>query len=131
MPCVGYLIQLLSFGSFIGVVTGNPTKFVIIYSLGNILSLIGYDHPSYRRTGFLIGFRKQLQNMADKERRVTSIIFISALIMTIISAVVLESRLLVLLCLIVQIPAYIWYVATYIPFARQCILNCIQAVFRR
>lgn len=45
MPCVGYLIQLLSFGSFIGVVTGNPTKFAIIYSLGNILSLIGYDHP--------------------------------------------------------------------------------------
>lgn len=38
----GYLIQLLSFGSFIGVVTGNPTKFAIIYSLGNILSLVGY-----------------------------------------------------------------------------------------
>lgn len=69
--------------------------------------------------------------MADKERRITSIIFISALIMTIVSAVLFESRLLVLLCLIVQIPAYIWYVATYIPFARDCILNCLKSIFRR
>lgn len=69
--------------------------------------------------------------MVDKERRITSIVFITALVMTIVSAVLFESRLLVLLCLIVQIPAYIWYVATYIPFARSCILNCINSVFRR
>jgi hypothetical protein len=69
--------------------------------------------------------------MADKDRRYTSIIFMSALVMTVFSAVALESRLLVFLCLLVQIPAYIWYVASYIPFARSCILNCIKSVFRR
>jgi hypothetical protein len=39
---IGYLIQLLSFGAFLGVLTGSPAKFAIIYSVGNILSLVGY-----------------------------------------------------------------------------------------
>jgi hypothetical protein len=69
--------------------------------------------------------------MVDKDRRYTSLVFISALVMTIVSATVFESRLLVLVCLLVQIPAYIWYTASYIPFARQCILNCINGTFRR
>lgn len=69
--------------------------------------------------------------MVDKDRRYTSMIFLGALAMTIFSATVLQSRLLVLVCLIIQIPAYIWYTASYIPFARQCILNCINGVFRR
>jgi len=35
----GYVIQLLSFGAFISIVTGNPAKFAIIYSFGNVLAL--------------------------------------------------------------------------------------------
>jgi hypothetical protein len=39
---IGYVIQFLSFGAFISVVTGNPAKFAIIYSFGNVLALSAY-----------------------------------------------------------------------------------------
>ena len=59
------MIQFLSFGAFISVVTGNPAKFAIIYSFGNVLALAAYIFI-YIRTGFLIGFRQQFKNMIDK-----------------------------------------------------------------
>jgi hypothetical protein len=36
------LIQLLSFGAFLSLATGNPAKFAIIYSIGNILAFAAY-----------------------------------------------------------------------------------------
>lgn len=32
----------MSFGSFIGMITGSPYKFAISYSLGNIITIMGY-----------------------------------------------------------------------------------------
>ena len=65
--------------------------------------------------------------MADNERKITSAIFLGALVGTLVSALVFESKILVLICLIVQIPAYIWYCASYIPFARDCIKSCLKS----
>lgn len=50
--CLGLaiFIDVLSWGSMVGLLTGNPTRFAMTYTLGNILSLIG--------TGFLIGFKR-------------------------------------------------------------------------
>ena len=36
---LGYVIQILSFGAFLSLATGNPAKFALIYSFGNILAL--------------------------------------------------------------------------------------------
>jgi hypothetical protein len=69
--------------------------------------------------------------MKDKDRRYSSMIFLGALILTIISAVALNSRILVFLCLIIQISAYVWYTASYIPYGRQCLINCFKGIFRR
>jgi hypothetical protein len=55
--------------------------------------------------------------MADKERRITTIVFFGAMIMILISVYVLKSKLLVLIFLIVEVCAYVWYTASYIPFA--------------
>lgn len=38
----GYVIQILSFGSILSIATGNPAKFAIIYSVGNVLTLAAY-----------------------------------------------------------------------------------------
>jgi hypothetical protein len=84
-----------------------------------------------KRTGFLIGFKRQIKNMVDKERRITSAIFIGALLGTLFSAIVLQSPALVIICLVVQIPAYIWYCATYIPFARDCIKACLRGCLNK
>ena len=62
-------------------------------------------------------------------RRVASIVFIGALIGTLVSALVFGSKLLVLLFLMIQIPAYLWYCASYIPFAQDCIKSCLKKCF--
>lgn len=69
--------------------------------------------------------------MVDKERKITSIVFVVGLLGTLFSAIVLSSQILVILFLIVQIPAYIWYCASYIPFARDCIKSCLKSCFKK
>jgi hypothetical protein len=113
----------MSFGAIIGVATGSPAKFALAYSVGNVLSLCG--------TGFLMGFQAQLQRMLDEDRRLCSLVFLGALVATFVSAIFFHSALLVLLCLFVQIPAYIWYVASYIPYGRTCLKNCFESVVLR
>ena len=83
------------------------------------------------RTSFLIGFKRQIKNMADLDRRVASIVFIVALVGTLVSAIVFSSKLLVIIFLAIQIPAYIWYCASYIPFARTCIKSCLKKCFSK
>ena len=36
---VGFILEILSFGAILSVATGNPAKFAIVYSIGNILTL--------------------------------------------------------------------------------------------
>ena len=67
--------------------------------------------------------------MADMERRITSIVFVLALVGTLISALVFKSLLMVIVCLCVQVPAYVWYCASYIPFAQKCIKSCLSSCF--
>lgn len=38
---LGYLIQILSFGSFLSLATGSPAKFAVLFSFGNIISIAG------------------------------------------------------------------------------------------
>jgi hypothetical protein len=87
--------------------------------------------PIKLRTGFLIGFKRQIKNMADTDRRVASILFLGALLGTVLSALVFQNAILVIIFLVIQIPAYIWYCASYIPFARACIRSCFSSCFKK
>jgi hypothetical protein len=58
-------------------------------------------------------------------------VFGGALLGTLVSAMLFDSRLLVFLCLMVQIPAYIWYCASYFPFAQDCIRSCLRGMTER
>ena len=115
---LGILIELLSFGSFIGLFTGHPARFAILFSIGNITSLAG--------TFFLVGPTRQLKNMTDKKRLITSLIYIISIIMTIISVYVFDSWILVVVFISIQFGAYIWYVLSYIPFGRQLCKGCLK-----
>lgn len=35
----GFVLEILSFGAILSIATGNPAKFALIYSMGNILTL--------------------------------------------------------------------------------------------
>jgi len=57
--------------------------------------------------------------MKEPSRIVTTVIFILAMIGTLIFALVIEEKLVCLLFIIIQFGAYIWYTLSFIPFGQR------------
>jgi len=89
----------------------KPHKFAVSYSLGNLLML--------GSTAFLVGPKKQIQNMCQGHRALASCSYIGAMFGTIYAALWLRISLIVIVCIGVQFAALFWYSISYIPFGRQ------------
>ena len=114
-----YFVTFGSFKHFIGLMEGNPVPFVLTYSLGNLCSLLA--------SLFLVGPHRQLANMFDETRKVTTIVFLASLVLVLVLCFVnmeniLKLTLLVTLVL-VQFFASLWYSLSYIPFARNTVVK--------
>jgi hypothetical protein len=96
----------------------KPTKFAILYSLGNILSLTS--------TGFLMGFWSQLKNMFKSHRLLATLVYLAAMVATLVAACYLKSFALTVVCLVIQSAALTWYCLSYIPGGR----TAVSAVFK-
>jgi len=96
---------------FLYLIALNPSAFAVPYTLGNILALCS--------TGFLVGPMRQLKMMLKPTRLIATIVYVAALVLTLVAAFVIGSSLLVLLAVIIQFCALVWYCLSYIPFARQ------------
>ena len=107
---------LVSFCSTFLLWSGQFTTFAILYSFGNIISLLA--------TGFLIGFASQFRKMFDSTRLVATCVFLGSLVLTFISALALQSGILTLLLCLVQYLALIWYSLSYVPFGRDAVKGC-------
>ena len=116
----GYLLEFMALGSLVGLLLGRSKKFAFLYTTGNIVSIFG--------TFFLIGPQRQLKYMLDPIRKGASLIFIFSIILTIISIYLFKSKLLVVLCVIIQFGAFIWYVMSYIPYGRDCLRTISQRI---
>jgi len=88
----------------------RPTKFAILYTVGNLLAL--------GSTGFLTGFTAQLTGMFKGTRIIASCVYLGSLVMTLVSAVYLKSFGLTIAFLILQSCALAWYCLSYIPGGR-------------
>jgi hypothetical protein len=64
--------------------------------------------------------------MMKPARMVVSIIYILAMAATLTTALLGMSALLVLACILVQFCAFVWYVATYIPYGTKCLKMCLK-----
>eukprot|EP00752_Nemacystus_decipiens_P002201 g2094.t1 len=106
---------LLSFLSTISVVSGDLTSFALIYCLGSLIAISA--------TGFLIGPRRQCGKMFHKKRRIACILYIVLLFAVIILAFLNTPVIIVLLVLVCQMCAAVWYTASYIPYGRAMIKN--------
>lgn len=93
--------------------------FGVFYTIGN-LCLLGSSF-------FLIGPTRQLKMMFKPIRLIATIIYLGALGMTLFVAIYTKSALLVLICVIIQICAIVWYVASYLPFAQTMLKKCCGA----
>ena len=114
----GTFCSILSIGGILMAFL-KPTKFAILYSLGN-LSSIG-------STLFLIGPKSQCKRMFKQTRFVATCLFLLSLIGTIVFVfVVYDSdnkiwwhKLVLLLLIFLQFCTLIWYTLSYIPFGRK------------
>ncbi|GJQ11529.1 hypothetical protein GpartN1_g4072.t1 [Galdieria partita] len=93
----------------------RPAKFALSFTLGNILVLFS--------TAFLIGPYRQLQYMFKPVRLLATCIYLISLFMAIFFSVTkVKLRYpLVVLSIIVEIGALLWYCASYIPFGQAMI----------
>lgn len=88
----------------------NPVKFAVMYTISNVFSISS--------TMFLMGPCAQLKRMFDSNRWAATTLYLLALVGTLVTAFLTKNGLLVLICLVLQIGAYVWYCLSYIPFAR-------------
>jgi len=111
---IGFILSIL--GACL-LFLGALVSFVIIYTLGIVISLVG--------TGFLIGFLKQIKTMFKPVRVVATIVFLASIVLVFVGAFVLGSEVLCIVFVIIEYLAYTWYCLSYVPYARAAVKNMI------
>lgn len=116
----GILLSLASMFSFTKLLLGYPRDFAIKYTIGNILAICS--------TGFLMGPARQLRNMTAAKRWVAALIYLFAMVMTLVSAFKIQIAMVTVLFIVIQFCAMVWYCLSYIPFGRQMLAKCCKGV---
>ena len=93
----------------------RPVKLATTLSLGNLLSIGSMT--------FLVGPSKQCASMMDSSRWIATSIYLASLILTLLAAFLLKSRLVCLVCIVVQYAALAWYSLSYIPYGQAMVMR--------
>eukprot|EP01012_Entosiphon_sulcatum_P004625 TRINITY_DN11880_c0_g1_i1.p1 TRINITY_DN11880_c0_g1~~TRINITY_DN11880_c0_g1_i1.p1 ORF type:complete len:157 (+),score=17.55 TRINITY_DN11880_c0_g1_i1:53-523(+) len=112
---VGLLLAICSWFTF-----GNWTRFGVIMTLGNIVSLCG--------TAFLVGPKSQVKMMFKKVRIAATIIYLLTMILTMVAALALHNPGLTVVACILQYLALTWYGLSYIPYARTAVKKVFSSI---
>ncbi|XP_073259652.1 uncharacterized protein [Populus alba] len=119
------------------IVFAKPIKFALLFTFGNVLA-VGrlFGTPSWTmpallsrmllciwNTAFLIGPGRQLGMMFDPARIYATAIYIGCIVLALICALLIHSKILTVFAIIFEICALIWYSLSYIPFARRMVSN--------
>mmetsp|Transcript_32239 Transcript_32239/g.43653 ORF Transcript_32239/g.43653 Transcript_32239/m.43653 type:complete len:173 (+) Transcript_32239:37-555(+) len=111
---LGLIIEYVAIGA-IGNADRSYWSFIIPYIIGTCL-LIG-------SLFFMAGPKKQWEKAFDKDHRITTIIVLVFLVLTVLCSV-LGWHVPMVICLIIQLGAFIWYCIMMIPGARRCCCAC-------
>ncbi|KAI9259482.1 Got1/Sft2-like family-domain-containing protein [Phascolomyces articulosus] len=118
---VGMVISILS---TLFLLTANVPGFAILYSIGNLVSIISLT--------FIIGIPKLLKTMFAPVRFWATTIYLTLLALTLALSIWLKSFPLSIVLVIVQFCALVWYAASYIPYGRELIRrffgSCITSI---
>jgi hypothetical protein len=115
---MGMLLSLLSPTFML-----RPVKLATTLTLGNMLSIGSMM--------FLMGPMKQCQSMMDVKRRTATLVYLASLVLTIVAAFLVKSRLLCLLCIAVQYMALLWYSLSYIPYGQSMLLQVLPKPIKK
>lgn len=103
------------------IVFAKPIKFALLFTFGNMLAV--------GSTAFLIGPGQQIRMMLDPVRIYATAIYIGCVVLALICALWIHSKILTLLAIICEICALIWYSLSYIPFARRVVSDLTIRLF--
>ncbi|CAM9206622.1 unnamed protein product [Heterosigma akashiwo] len=115
---LGYFLSFLSTLSLLKMSAEGLREFASLYVLGNLVAI--------GSTLFLIGPKRHCKKMFHKTRRWAAIIYLTMLVAVFVSALLGAHIAVVLFLLLIQVLAAIWYTASYIPYGRKMIVNCLQ-----
>lgn len=108
----GFLSTLMMWGG-----PKHVKQFAFFYTVGNLCSI--------GSSLFLVGPRRQLQVMCLPVRRVACCIWIGAMVLTLIIAFGFpRAGPLVMLLVLIQYCAMLWYGASFIPYGRAILKKC-------
>ena len=116
---VGIFMMISSVSQLFTLALGGQKWFAVWYTLGNCVCLSS--------SFFLMGPKKQCEYMMKPSRKITTIILFISMITCLIMAFTGISKIIVLIAIIVQFLALLWYVLSYIPGAQSLCSSCIKS----
>jgi len=120
----GQLLQFFAFGASAGVLLGHPGRFARCYSMGNCMMITG--------SFFLSGPKRQCNKIKEKDRLPTFCAFILSMVLTL---TVVNSHpfwgraLLILLLVVVEWCAQVWYILSYVPYGHTIGRKVVKKLF--
>ncbi|KAK6925990.1 Vesicle transport protein, Got1/SFT2-like [Dillenia turbinata] len=103
------------------IVFAKPIKFAVLFTFGNMLAV--------GSTAFLIGPQQQIRMMVNPVRIYATAIYIGFVVLALVFALWIQSKVLTIIATICEICALIWYSLSYIPFARQMVSGLMIRFF--
>ncbi|KAL7229984.1 hypothetical protein ACSBR2_008519 [Camellia fascicularis] len=103
------------------IVFAKPIKFAVLFTFGNMLAV--------GSTAFVIGPGQQMRMMLDPVRIYATAIYVGCVVLALICALLIRSKVLTILAIISEICALIWYSLSYIPFARRVVSDMMIRLF--
>ena len=116
---VGIFMMISSISQLLTLALGGQRWFAVWYTCGNIVCLSS--------TFFLMGPKKQCENMMKPQRKCTSLILFLSMTACLFMAFAGVSKLIILVAIAIQFMALIWYVLSYIPGAQKLCSGCIKS----
>ena len=120
---IGIFMMISSVSQLLTLALGGQRWFAVWYTLGNCVCLSS--------TFFLMGPKKQCENMMKPERKLTSMILFISMALCLILAFTGVSKLIIMLFIIIQFISLLWYVLSYIPGAQKLCSSCVKSRISR
>ncbi len=93
----------------------------MLYIAGNLIALLA--------TALFVGGQKMCHRMAAKTRWIGTTVWLSLMVGIFVAAMLHTPVGIILVMLLAETLAAVWYSASYVPFGRKMIVTCCQSSF--
>ena len=115
---IGIFMMLSSISQLITLALGGQRWFAFWYTCGNGVCLSS--------TFFLMGPKKQCENMMKPQRKKTSLLLFLSMAACLLMAFMGISKLIIMIAICLQFIVLLWYVLSYIPGAQKLCAGCVK-----